>query len=98
MLALVICQIFLAWVPGHLVHNLCYLVTNPEISHFHFSQLLPFYCIVCDANGGCIITMHWHFWLGMAKVGQSLPKNYTVLAIMEESAQLSFRCWHHHKT
>jgi len=66
-LALVVSKILLPGVPFNFVDILRFLVTNPKISYFHRSQSLPFYGVVCDADGGGIVAMHRCPWLGMSQ-------------------------------
>jgi hypothetical protein len=59
--ALVICSVFLPWVPLEGVHLLRYFIPNPEKSHFHRSRMLPFNGVVRDANRSGIIAMYRGF-------------------------------------
>jgi len=48
---------------------------------------MPFYGVVCDANGGGIVAMHRCPWLGMPYFFQGESKNYSFFAIEEESTK-----------
>ena len=86
-LALVVSKILLPGVPFNFVDILCFLVTNPKISHFHRSRSLSLDSVVCDANGGGIVAMHRCSRLGMPQFFEGESKNYTFFAIEEESAE-----------
>jgi hypothetical protein len=75
-LALVVSKIFLPGVPFNFVDILCFLVTNPKISHFHRSLSLPFDGVVRDADGGGIVAVYWCSWLGMSPFLKGESKFY----------------------
>jgi hypothetical protein len=85
-LALIVCKILLTQVPAHVINILRNFVTNPKPSHFHRLQMLAFHRVICNAYGRCVITMDRSFCLRVAKIGQRLPENYTILAIVEQCA------------
>ncbi len=80
-LALVVGKILLPGVPFNFVDILCFLVTDPKISHFHRSQSLPFDGVVCNADGGGIDAVYWCLWLGMSQFLKGESKYYTLFAI-----------------
>jgi hypothetical protein len=80
--ALVICYVFLPWVPLEGVHLLRYFIPNPEKSHFHSLQMLLFNGVVRDANRSCIIAMYRVFWLQVTHIIEGESKNNSRLAIV----------------
>jgi hypothetical protein len=80
-LALVVSKIFLPGVPFNFVDILCFLVTNPKISHFHRLLSQPFDGVVRDADGGGIVAVYWCSWLGMSQFLKGESKYYTLFAI-----------------
>jgi hypothetical protein len=57
----------------------------PKKSHFHRLRTLSFHRVVCDTDCRGIIAMEGGSWLWVSQVGQSLSKNYSVLAIAERA-------------
>ncbi len=96
-LTLVICQIFLPWVPSKREHILCYLVTYPKKSHFHRSRTLPFDGVIRNSDCCRVIAVHRCFWLQMPHVRQCFPEYYSILTVVEEGSQLGLRRWCHHE-
>jgi hypothetical protein len=41
-------------------------ITDPKISHFHQTRLLPFDSVVCNADGGGVVAMDQCFGLWVA--------------------------------
>jgi len=89
MFTLVVSKILLPGVPFKFVGILCHLITYPKIPHFHRSQSLSFHGVICDADGGGVVAMHRCSWLGMPQFFEGESKNYSFLAIKEESAEFS---------
>ena len=73
MLALVISQVLLAWVPAEYAHILCHLVTYPEEALFHQLRMLSFNSVIGDAHRCGIIAMHRCFGLLVLHGFNSLP-------------------------
>ncbi len=90
-LALIICKIFLPWVPLQSVHFLGNFVPNPEKSHFHRSGTLTFDGVIRNAYCSCIVAMHGGLWLRMAHFGQGESKYDACLIIMVKGAEFRFR-------
>ncbi len=67
-LALVVGQVLLTWVPAQGVHIVSYLIPHPKILHFHGTQLLPLDGVIANADCHCIIAMYWHLWLGVSHI------------------------------
>ena len=82
-LALVVSEILLSWVPADVIHFLCYFVPDPEKSHFHRSRTLAFDSVIGNSHSHRFIAVDGSFWLGMAHVLERLTENYAVLAIVE---------------
>jgi len=80
-LALIVSKVLLPGVPFNFVDILCFLVTYPKISHFHQSRSLPFDGVVCDADGGGIVTVYRCSWLGMSQFFEGESKKDTFFAI-----------------
>jgi hypothetical protein len=91
-LALVICKIFLPWVPLQIVHFLGNFVPYPEKSHFHGSQTLPLDGVVRNTHRSGVVTMHRGLWLRMAHVRQCESENNASLAIMVKCTEFCFGC------
>jgi hypothetical protein len=51
---------------------------------------LPFYGVVCDSDGGCVVAVYREFCLQMAEVFKGKSKNHPLLAIEEQRSKFSF--------
>jgi hypothetical protein len=69
-------------VPFDGIHLLRYFIRNPEKSHYHQLQTLPFNGVVRDANRSGIITMYRSFWLRVTHISEGESKNNPCLAIV----------------
>ncbi len=91
--ALIIGKIFLSRVPvTNIVGILCYLVTNPKISHFHRLRTLAFDSVVRDTDGRGVVAMDRGFWLGVPQFLKCEAEDHALFAIEEEGTEFGFRC------
>jgi hypothetical protein len=81
MFTLIISKIFLDGVPLDINYILCNFITNPKVSHFHRTQLLPFGGVVCNTDSGGVVAMDVCFGLWVAQLFKGQMKNHTLFAI-----------------
>ncbi len=99
MLTLIICEIFLAWVPLDIVCILCNFITNPKILHFHRTRALLFEGVVCNTHSSGVVAQ-WMGVFGLLVAGffKGQINNHTFLAIYEEGTKFGLSCGSNDKT
>ena len=83
--ALVVWKIFHPGLSIIQKHLLFIFFTCPEILHFHCTQSLLFNGVICDANGGCVVTMYQYWWYCMVKIFEGCLKNHPFLEIQKNA-------------
>ncbi len=81
--ALVVWKIFHPGLSLIQKHLLFIFFTCPEILHFHCTQSLLFNGVICDANGGWVVTMYQYWWYCMVKIFEGCLKNHPFLEIQK---------------